>query len=177
MRRFNTGWRAGATAVGAAALLAVSAATAHEIGEIASGEPSADKSALYRRDTSIDDSGKYRREVEACRTGQTQQARETCLEEARAAKAAKRRGELASGSEDYTANALARCQPLAGEYQAACQARVMGFGSTSGSVAGGGLLRQVETVVLPPGATSVRIEPQTSEPVVLVPTPTQQQKR
>lgn len=177
MRRFNTGWRAGAAAVGAAALLAVPAAMAHESGETATGGPSADTSALYRRDTGIDDSGRYRREIEACRTGRTQQAREVCLEEARNAQSERRRGELASDSEDYTANALARCRPLTGEYQAACQARVMGFGTASGSVSGGGLLRQVETVVLPPGATSVRIQPQTSEPVVLVPTPTQQHER
>lgn len=171
MRASCTGWRAGAAAVGAAALLAVSAVTAQGTGEIVRGGPSADTSSLYRRDTGIDDSGNYRREIEACRTGRTQQARETCLEEARNAQAARRRGELASGHEDYTANALARCQPLAGEYQAACQARVMGFGTASGSVAGGGVLRQVETVVLPPGATTVTIRPQTSEPVVLVPTP------
>ena len=59
---------------------------------------------------------------------------------------------------------------LSGEDQAACQARVMGYGSTTGSVAAGGVLREVETVVLPAGATSVTIEPKTADPVVLVPT-------
>ncbi|MDB5881179.1 MAG: hypothetical protein JWP43_1057, partial [Ramlibacter sp.] len=34
---------------------------------------------------------------------------------------------------------------------------------------GGGVLREVETVVLPPGASSVTIEPKTADPVVLVP--------
>jgi hypothetical protein len=56
-----------------------------------------------------------------------------------------------------------------GEDKAACQARLMGYGSTSGSVAGGGVLREVETVVLPRGASSVTIEPKTADPVVLVP--------
>lgn len=42
---------------------------------------------------------------------------------------------------------------------AACAARVTGFASTSGSVAGGGLLREVETVVLPADATTIRVEP------------------
>ena len=56
-----------------------------------------------------------------------------------------------------------------GEEKAACQARMMGYGNTSGSVAGGGLLREVETVVMPPGDSSVTIEPKTSDPVVLVP--------
>jgi hypothetical protein len=36
-------------------------------------------------------------------------------------------------------------------------------------VAGGGLLREVETVVMPQGSGSVTIEPKTSDPVVLVP--------
>jgi hypothetical protein len=46
---------------------------------------------------------------------------------------------------------------------------MLGFGSTSGSVAGGGLLREVETVVMPAGSSSVTIQPQTSDPVVLMP--------
>ena len=46
----------------------------------------------------------------------------------------------------------------------------MGYGNTTGSVAGGGLLREVETVVLPAGQSSVTIEPKTADPVVLVPT-------
>ncbi len=66
-------------------------------------------------------------------------------------------------------NAAARCEVLTGEEKAACQARVMGYGNTTGSVAGGGVLREVETVVLPPGQSSVTIEPKTSDPVVLVP--------
>jgi hypothetical protein len=45
----------------------------------------------------------------------------------------------------------------------------MGFGNTTGSVAGGGLLREVETVVMPSDASSVTIEPKTADPVVLVP--------
>ena len=47
-----------------------------------------------------------------------------------------------------------RCDPLGGEEKAACQARALGYGNTSGSVAGGGVLREVETVVLPPGQRS-----------------------
>jgi hypothetical protein len=59
-----------------------------------------------------------------------------------------------------------------GENQAACQARVLGMGSVEGSVAGGGVLREVETVVLPQGQASVTVEPQTSDPVVLIPSTT-----
>lgn len=67
--------------------------------------------------------------------------------------------------------AVARCRPLSGDYQAACGARVMGFGKASGSVGGGELPPKVEIVVVRPEADRVRVEPQTSNPVVLVPVP------
>jgi hypothetical protein len=138
---------------GVAALLAMTAATA----QVATGT------------TGIDASGNYRQEVNACMTGKTQQDRETCMREARNAQADKQRGLLDNASGRFEANAKARCDVLAGEDKAACQARVMGFGNTTGSVAGGGLLREVETVVMPSDASSVTIEPKTADPVVLVP--------
>jgi hypothetical protein len=141
---------------GVAALLAVTAATA----QVATGT------------TGIDASGIYQQEVNACLTGKTQQDQATCLREARNAQGDKKRGLLDNAGGKFEANAAARCDVLTGEDKAACQARMMGFGATSGSVAGGGLLREVETVVLPAGERSVTILPQTSEPVVLVP-PTQ----
>jgi hypothetical protein len=132
-------------------------------------EPSAAAPAITRRQTPIDRSGDARSEMRACRSGATQQDLATCLEEARNAAAARRSGNLDTGGEDYMANALARCEPLAGEDRAACEARVLGFGKTSGSVAGGGLLRWVETVVLPRGQREVSFAPKTAEPVVVVP--------
>lgn len=115
------------------------------------GAPSAEpaSTALQQRDTTIDDSGLYRSEVQACLSGRTPQSRETCLEEARNARADKQRGRLEAGYGDYTANALARCQPFTGDDRAACEARVMGFGPASGSVEGGGILRSVEMVIPP----------------------------
>jgi hypothetical protein len=144
----------GLQSFGLAALLAVTAATA----QVATGQ------------TGIDASGNYQSEVQACMTGKTQQDRDTCLTEARNARADKKRGVLDNAGGQFEANAQARCGPLTGEDKAACQARVLGFGNTTGSVAGGGVLREVETVVMPPGASSVTVEPQTSSgPVVVVP--------
>ena len=138
---------------GIASLLAVGAATA----QVATGA------------TGIDASGSYRQEVQACMSGQTQQDRATCLEEARNAQADKRRGVLDTDG-NLEANAMARCTVHpAGEDRAACEARVMGMGNVEGSVAGGGLIREVETVVLPEGERSVTIDPKTDDPVVLVP--------
>jgi hypothetical protein len=141
---------------GVTALLAVTAATA----QVATGAAGT---------TGIDASGIYQQEVQACMTGRTQQDRETCLREARNAQADKKRGVLENAGAQFQANAAARCDVLSGEEKAACQARIMGYGNTSGSVAGGGLLREVETVVMPEGRGSVTIEPKTSDPVVLVP--------
>jgi hypothetical protein len=137
---------------GAAALLAVGAATAQV--------------ATFPGANGIDNSGSYRSEVNACLSGQTQQSREDCLKEARNAAGDKNRGRL----ENYDEMAAARCDVhAAGEDRAACRARMMGRGEVDGSVAGGGLIREVETVVVPQGQASVTIEPRTSDPVVLVP--------
>ncbi|WP_427913683.1 hypothetical protein ACPWT1_01545 [Ramlibacter sp. MMS24-I3-19] len=142
---------------GAVSLIAMSAAAAQ-----VAGAPG---------DTGIDDTGNYQHEVQACMSGQTQEARDSCLREARNAHADKQKRDLDAGAtpKDRQANAMARCEPLSGEDKAACQARVLGYGEKSGSVAGGGVLREVETVVVPPGQTQVTIEPKTPNPVVLVP--------
>jgi hypothetical protein len=139
---------------GAIALLAVGAATAQ---------------VAVSGTTGIDATGSYQSEVNACMSGLTQQDRSDCLKEARNAQADKRRGVLDTQG-DLAANAAARCDVFTNsEDKAACQARTMGMGSAEGSVAGGGLIKEVETVVLPAGQSSVTIEPKTADPVVLVP--------
>ena len=141
---------------GAAALLAVGAATA----QVASDK-------AFPGSSMIDSSGSFRSEVQACHSGMTQQDHATCLREARNAAAEKQRGRL----EDYAGNAAARCDVHGvAEDRAACRARMMGMGNVEGSVAGGGLIRESETVIFPEGQASVTIQPQTtSEPIVLVP--------
>jgi len=137
---------------GVCALLAVGAATAQVAGT-----------------TGIDSTGSYQSEVQACLTGKTQQDQADCLKEARNAQADKKRGVLDTTG-DLNANAAARCNVFtSGEDKAACQARVMGMGASSGSVAGGGMIREVETVVMPAGSASLTVQPQTaSDPVVLM---------
>ncbi len=114
-------------------LVAVTAATA----QVAHGDTSA-----------LDDSGSYRGEVQACREGRTAEDRATCLKEARNAAADKRRGVLTNQG-DFQANALARCDAHRVKIdQDACRERMAGGGDLTGSVAGGGLLRELE-VTLP----------------------------
>lgn len=98
--------------------------------------------------TGIDASGSYQSEIAACKSGQTQQDVNTCLTEARNAQAEKKRGRLdAADGSQLSMNAAARCDALRGEDKAACQLRMQGQGSTTGSVAGGGLLREITTEV------------------------------
>lgn len=119
----------------------------------------------------IDNSGSYQSEVQSCLSGKTQQDQATCLREARNAHADKARGVLEHSGENLQANAMARCDVFtASEDKAACQARLMGYGEVEGSVAGGGLIREVETVVPPAGASTFTVNPKTdSGPVVLTP--------
>lgn len=141
-------------AYGAAALFAMTAATA----QVAGGT------------TGIDNTGDYRHEVQSCLSGKTQEDRPTCLREARNAHAEKLRGRLDNAQQSqFETNSVARCDVQTGDDKAACKARMMGFGQTSGSVAGGGLLREVETVVPPSQADTVSTQPSSSDPVVLMP--------
>jgi hypothetical protein len=140
----------------AAALLAVTAAAA-QLAAVPDGAP-------------LDTSGNYQAEVRACMAGKTAEDQTTCLKEARNAQADKKRGVLDNANAQFEANARARCNALSGEDKSACEARMMGYGNVSGSVAGGGVLRQVETVVMPPDQGPVTVQPQTQDPVVLVPT-------
>ncbi len=141
----------GVSFFGLTAALALTAATA----QIASGT------------TGIDATGNAGSEMAACASGQTQQARETCMTEARNANADKRAGKLDNAGGQFGANAAQRCNALTGEDKVACEARVVGIGSTQGSVAGGGVIRKVETVVVPSDGSTVRVQPQTDSIVVI----------
>ena len=121
--------------------------------------------------TGIDASGNARSEMNACLTGRTQQDQQTCMTEVRNANAAKRAGKVDNAGGQFSANALKRCDIFQGEDLVACQARIVGYGQTDGSVAGGGAIRQVETVVVPAGATNVRVQPQTNSNIVVIPAP------
>ena len=93
----------------------------------------------------------YQDEIAICDT--IPQDRAACIREAGAARAEAKRGRLREGgSPDYAANALARCKLHPPAERAECEARVRGSGDTSieGSVLGGGLLRETQTVIPAP---------------------------
>lgn len=99
-----------------------------------------------------DASRRYEKERAVCMNGQSNQTRATCLREAGAAYEEAKRHGLGNGAAPYERNAMQRCENFKNEDRAACEARMMGQGTTSGSAASGGILRELE--VTTPGATA-----------------------
>ena len=118
--------------------------------------------------TGIDATGSAASEMAACNNGNTQQSRDTCLREVRNANAEKRAGKIDNAGGQFNANALMRCNVLDGDDKTACQARMSGAGTAQGSVAGGGVITQVETVVPPATPQVISLPPQTSPDAVIV---------
>jgi hypothetical protein len=108
---------------------------------------------------------RYERERARCLSGQSQEDQKTCLREAGAALQAARSHQLTSESpEQLAANARQRCEPLPPDDKKDCLARMNGEGTVTGSVAGGGILRELVTVV--PG-----VQPESAPPPAAGPTP------
>jgi hypothetical protein len=89
----------------------------------------------------------FQQERAYCMSGQSQQDRATCLKEANNAYADARHGALGNSGGNFSQNALERCKAQPAADQDACVHRIMGAGSTEGSVKGGGVLRETETRV------------------------------
>ncbi|MEO7851761.1 MAG: hypothetical protein ABIR94_05820 [Rubrivivax sp.] len=98
---------------------------------------------------------RHDRERSACMVGKSAQDQATCLKEADAAWAEARKGQLNTGGA-APANAVERCKALPGPQRSECEARMRGEGSVSGSVAGGGILRELVTPVPASAASAGR---------------------
>ncbi len=90
----------------------------------------------------------YQRERAACLSIQAAEDRATCLREAAAAQAQPRKGGTLEDPAAFKRNAQQRCDALPSDDRKACVARMQGQGSTSGSVSGGGILRE-QVIVVP----------------------------
>jgi len=89
---------------------------------------------------------RYPKERAACNNGQSHQDRTTCLREAGAALAESKRGNPdAAGTGRYEQNQLLRCDAHPAEDREDCLRRMRGEGTTSGSVEGGGIYRELRT--------------------------------
>lgn len=97
--------------------------------------------------TGIDATGNAKSETVACNTGKTQQDKETCLNEVKNANAAKDTGKVDNARGQFEANALSRCEVFSGDEKVTCIARMKSNGQAEGSVGGGGIIREIQTVV------------------------------
>ena len=120
------------TFTAACALLCTSAAFAAEPGNLGSAQ------------------ARFRQEMALCNSGQSNQDAGTCREEARRALAAARTGALNDVPGQYQQNAEQRCGALPGSDRMDCEARMRGEGKVEGSVAAGGLLREITTTTITP---------------------------
>lgn len=96
---------------------------------------------------------RHRSESAACASKADAETRRTCLKEAGAAQDEAGRDGLRTPQADLSRNAKLRCDALPGDQKASCLARMSGAGVTSGSVEGGGVLRELR-VSTPTAATS-----------------------
>jgi len=99
--------------------------------------------AAMAANNSQDANARYQAERAACMNGQSNQPRATCLREAGAALQESRRGHLTDDQTADQQNALLRCNALPVDDRDACQRRINGEGTTSGSVLEGGVLREL----------------------------------
>lgn len=118
---------------------------------------------------------RYQQDRANCLAGKTAESQKTCLKEAGAAFQASRQHDLKSGDPaQLAANERKRCEPLSGDDKKACLARAAGMDTTvSGSVAGGGQLKETVTVV-PGKPADVPVEtmpPTAAGPATLPPKP------
>ncbi len=88
---------------------------------------------------------RYEADRQACLSGKTNQTFDSCMKEAKAFLDARSGSDPSVSAEQLQRNALVRCDPLTGDERAACVSRIRGEGTVSGSVGGGGILREVVT--------------------------------
>nr|WP_295771964.1 hypothetical protein [Rhodoferax sp.] len=90
---------------------------------------------------------RYKREVTECGAKQPNVDKHSCLRDAKNALAEIRRGRMdeSTSPAEFVRNALLRCDAHKGEDKSDCIARIQGRGRTLGSVAGGGILRELTT--------------------------------
>jgi hypothetical protein len=130
----------------AAALVAAFAGPAALAAEKAKAKSSGGSDAQYMKDRTD------------CENGRTAEDRATCMKEAGAALQERRRNGL-TNSGSPVPNATDRCNALPAKDKADCMARVLGptapnqTVTTSGSVGGGGVIRETTTTI--PGSVTV----------------------
>jgi len=99
---------------------------------------------------------RYQRDAAVCLSRGYKGARNECLSDASTARASREPVTIDPDPGRYARNALKRCDALQDPDRGDCVARMQGQGTTSGSVAGGGIYRELVTreVVVPAAPAS-----------------------
>lgn len=93
---------------------------------------------------------RFEADRQACRSGKSGQDFATCMKEAEAVLADRGKSSPAASTAQLQSDAVARCGVFTGDEHTACLARIQGNGTVSGSVAGGGILRETVTTEIVP---------------------------
>ena len=117
----------------------------------------------------------YEQDRAACMRSDSQHERTSCLREAAAVRAQSKKSMpmMNSTPESRMQNAMKRCTELPPESKATCERMVHGEGTVSGSVEGGGTIRELVTTVpaVPPMAPMPPAQPvQPMQPMPGAPT-------
>ena len=104
------------------------------------------------KDELINAHSHYMQEVADCKSDDFAGDVAACVKEARNSFAEFKRGRMneAVQPSEFEKNALLRCEVHQGDDKTACIARIRGEGRTEGSVSGGGILRELVTVITTP---------------------------
>lgn len=88
---------------------------------------------------------RFEADRQACLSGKSSQVLDSCTKEAKAALAERPDSTATVSPEQLKRNSMTRCEALTGEERTACVARMRGEGTISGSMPGGGVLRELVT--------------------------------
>ena len=115
---------------------------------------------------------RYQQDRANCMGGKDAESRKTCLAEAAAAlQTARKHGLTTPTPEQIAANERKRCEAQSGDDKKDCLKRAAGVDTTiSGSVAGGGDIKETVTVIPgKPGTPAVEVNPETLPPTAAGP--------
>jgi hypothetical protein len=107
-----------------------------------------------RAETTAEAQANYQKQKADCLNGQTAEGKKTCLREAAAALNDAKTGRLTKYNSNFESNAVARCQVFKNEEDRDLCQRRQREGTTSGSVGGGGDLRELTVTVPTDGTTT-----------------------
>lgn len=123
----------------------------------ASPSLAADKSAAAKSEAL------YQRDAAVCLSKRYTGDKNECMSDASTARASREPQTTDPDPGRFARNAIKRCEPLQEPDRSDCLARIQGQGTTSGSVAGGGIYRELVTrevgVTPPAGAASAASAP------------------